>query len=50
MAEFLLRSQPRAQHFHQGYLEPIGGSILLPTAPGLGITLDEAKIERRVDL
>jgi L-rhamnonate dehydratase len=50
MAEFLLRSQPRAQHFHREYVEPIGGSIPLPTAPGLGIELDEAKIERRISL
>ena len=26
---------------------PEGGSIPLPTAPGLGFALDEAKIERR---
>jgi L-alanine-DL-glutamate epimerase-like enolase superfamily enzyme len=50
MAEFLLRSQPRAQHFHREYLEPVGGSVPLPTAPGLGIVLDASKIERRVDL
>ena len=50
MAEFLLMAQPAKQHFHTTYLEPEGGSIPLPTAPGLGIELDEAKIERRVDL
>jgi L-alanine-DL-glutamate epimerase-like enolase superfamily enzyme len=50
MAEFLLRAQPRAQHFHQEYVEPVGGSIGLPTAPGLGIALDEAKIERRAPI
>jgi L-alanine-DL-glutamate epimerase-like enolase superfamily enzyme len=26
---------------------PEGGSISLPTAPGLGYSLDEAKIEKR---
>ena len=50
MAEFLLKAQPAKQHFQTAYLQPEGGSIPLPTAPGLGIELDEAKIERRVDL
>ena len=50
MAEFLLMAQPAKQHFHTTYLQPEGGSIPLPTAPGLGIELDEAKIERRVDI
>jgi L-alanine-DL-glutamate epimerase-like enolase superfamily enzyme len=50
MAEFLLMAQPAKQHFHTTYLQPEGGSISLPTAPGLGIELDESKIERRVDL
>ncbi len=46
MAEFLLLIQPVAQYFHEEMLQPENGSIPLPTAPGLGVTLDEAKIER----
>jgi L-rhamnonate dehydratase len=50
MAEFLLMAQPQKQHFHTEYLEPEGGAFALPSAPGLGIELDAAKIERRVEL
>jgi L-rhamnonate dehydratase len=50
MAEFLLLLQPAKQHFHTEYLEPEDGSIPLPTTPGLGIELDQAKVEERVDL
>ena len=50
MAEFLLMYQPHAQHFHQTFVHPEGGSIALPTLPGLGIALDDSKIDRRVDL
>ncbi len=50
MVEFLLWYQPYAQHFHTERLWPEGGSLPLPTAPGLGIAIDEAKVERRVAL
>jgi len=50
MAEFLLLAQPTKQHFHTTYLQPEGGSIPLPTAPGLGIELDESKIEARAEI
>lgn len=50
MVEYLFSYQPLAQHFHRGYLEPEDGGLTLPTAAGLGIELDEAKIERRVEL
>jgi L-rhamnonate dehydratase len=50
MVEFLLRSQPHAQFFHTGSLWPENGSLPLPTAPGLGITIDDAKVEQRVEL
>jgi L-alanine-DL-glutamate epimerase-like enolase superfamily enzyme len=45
MAEHLLLIQPAAQHFHADPLRPENGAFPLPTAPGLGIALDEAKIE-----
>jgi L-alanine-DL-glutamate epimerase-like enolase superfamily enzyme len=50
MLEFLANYQPPAQHFHLDYVEPRAGALELPTTPGLGIELDEAKIERRLEL
>ena len=45
-----LRAQVGKQHFHRAYLEPQDGVIPLPTEPGLGIALDDAKIEERIEL
>jgi hypothetical protein len=42
--------QPTKQHFQTTMLQPVGGVIALPTAPGLGLDLDESKIDRRVGL
>ena len=50
MVEYLLRSQPYAQHFHAMQYLPEGGALALPTLPGLGIAIDEAKVEGRIDL
>jgi L-alanine-DL-glutamate epimerase-like enolase superfamily enzyme len=50
MAEYLILAQQSKQHFHQTFLAPRDGALDLPNAPGLGISLDEAKIDRRVDL
>jgi L-rhamnonate dehydratase len=50
MVEYLVLIQERNQFFHRTIYRPEGGSIALPTAPGLGIDLDEVKIERRRDL
>ena len=50
MAEFLLRSQPIAQHFHLDPPQPVDGAVPLPTRPGLGIVIDPAKVERRIEL
>lgn len=47
MAEFLVRGQPAAQHFHTRFMHPEGGSIALPEAPGLGLEIDETKVESR---
>ena len=47
MVEFLVLLQPRAQHFHAVYYGPEQGSIALPELPGLGLVLDENKIESR---
>ncbi len=49
MVEYLAKYQPFAQYFHTMQLRPEGGTLPLPTAPGLGIVIDESKVERRVD-
>jgi L-alanine-DL-glutamate epimerase-like enolase superfamily enzyme len=48
--EFLLQHQERSQYFHQQIYRPEGGAITLPELPGLGIALDETKIEARTPL
>ena len=50
MVEYLVLIQERNQFFHRTIYRPENGSIVLPIAPGLGIDLDEARIERRRDL
>jgi L-rhamnonate dehydratase len=50
LAEFLLKSQPYAQFFHVDPPQPERGALPLPTRPGLGLVLDEAKIEGRTEL
>jgi L-alanine-DL-glutamate epimerase-like enolase superfamily enzyme len=50
LAEYLIVYQPTKQHFHTTMMQPAGGVIALPTAPGLGLDLDEGKIDRRVEL
>ena len=47
MAETLLMALPSKQFFHTELMQPVGGAITLPSAPGLGFALDEAKIEKR---
>jgi len=48
--EYLLRHQPAKQFFHRPIYQPEAGSVKLPALPGLGIVLDEAKIEAREPL
>jgi L-rhamnonate dehydratase len=50
MAEYLLRNQPGKQYFHTEVMRPERGVIALPTAPGLGFTIDDAKVEERIEL
>lgn len=45
--EYLFRHQTRKQFFHKPMYEPVNGSVALPELPGLGLVLDEAKIEAR---
>lgn len=48
--EYLLGHQEWIQRFQAPIYRPERGSIALPTAPGLGFALDDAKIQRRRDL
>ena len=50
MAEYLVRAVPAKQWFHAHPLVPEGGSFALPNVPGLGLDLDDAKIEERTPL
>ncbi len=50
LAEYLILHKPTKQHFQQLVLRADRGHIALPTTPGLGLDLDEAKIERRVEI
>ena len=50
MAEYLLLAQPSKQHFQTRVMQPEGGSIALPAAPGLGIEIDDAKVDERVEI
>ena len=45
--EYLIRYKPAKQFFHNPIYEPENGVLKLPALPGLGIVLDEAKIESR---
>jgi L-rhamnonate dehydratase len=47
MVEFLVRHQEAKQFFHTPIYRPEGGSIRLPELPGLGMALDQEKIESR---
>ena len=50
MIEYLVQIQERNQFFHRTIYRPEGGSVALPSAPGLGIDLDRRRIRRRSDL
>jgi L-rhamnonate dehydratase len=45
--EYLFRHQARKQVFHKPIYQPEAGTLALPTLPGLGLVLDEDKIESR---
>ena len=48
--EYLFRHQTRKQFFHKPMYAPELGRVALPELPGLGLVLDEAKIEARESL
>jgi len=47
LVEFLIQHQERKQFFHTPIYRPVEGSLELPALPGLGLVLDEGKIEAR---
>lgn len=48
--EYLMRHQPRKQFFQSTMYAPVNGHLTLPDLPGLGLVLDDAKIEARKPL
>ena len=48
--EYLMRHQANKQYFHKVQYVPQNGRLRLPELPGLGIVLDEAKMEEVVAL
>jgi L-rhamnonate dehydratase len=48
--EYLIKWNEIHQFFLLNPLKPVGGMITVPAAPGMGIELDEAKIEREREL
>jgi L-alanine-DL-glutamate epimerase-like enolase superfamily enzyme len=45
-AEYLLRHMPFRHHFELDAPAPVDGAFALPTRPGFGIRIDEAKVQR----
>lgn len=48
--EYLVYHQPVKQYFQNPLYAPQDGHFTLPTLPGLGMALDERRIEKRVEL
>jgi len=48
--EYLIRHQNRKQFFHNPTYTPMNGHLTLPDLPGLGLVLDDSKIENRKPL
>jgi L-alanine-DL-glutamate epimerase-like enolase superfamily enzyme len=48
--EYLLKWNQINQYFFREQLEPVNGMVVPPDRPGLGVELDETKIERRREL
>ncbi len=48
--EYLIRAQEFKQFFHKPIYRPQDGVVALPELPGLGLVLDEEKVEKRTPL
>ena len=50
LLEYLVKWNEIHQFFLKTPLKPSGGQVMLPTQPGLGMELDDAKIEKRTEI
>jgi L-alanine-DL-glutamate epimerase-like enolase superfamily enzyme len=50
MVEYLVRYQEHKQFFHAPIERPVHGAVGLPELPGMGLVLDQARIDAREDL
>lgn len=50
LLEYLIKWNEIHQHFLKTPLKPINGVVTLPTTPGLGMELDEDKMETKEEL
>lgn len=50
MVEYLVKWNEIHQYFLKRPIKPINGMIQVPAGPGIGMDLDEAKIEKRLEL
>ena len=50
MVEYLIQHQATKQYFHTPFYQPKGGEIRLPELPGLGLVLDESRVEKKTPL
>ena len=50
MVEYLYATQPLKQYFHTPFMIPENGLVTLPDLPGLGLVLDDSKIENRTQI
>ncbi|MDQ3413049.1 MAG: mandelate racemase/muconate lactonizing protein [Chloroflexota bacterium] len=50
MVEYLVKWNRLLQHFWQNPVRPVNGMVTVPAGPGMGMTLDPAKIEAERDL
>ncbi|MBT5713986.1 mandelate racemase/muconate lactonizing protein, partial [Candidatus Poribacteria bacterium] len=48
--EYLVQGQESKQHFHKPIYRPSDGMVALPDLPGLGLVVDDDKIDRREEL
>ena len=50
MFEYLIAEQERCQHFLKHRIKPVNGFIIPPDVAGVGIELDEDRIESEKDI
>ncbi|MBI3962336.1 MAG: mandelate racemase/muconate lactonizing protein, partial [Deinococcus sp.] len=50
LLEYLIKWNEVNQFFFKNPIKPVGGSVTLPTGPGMGVELDEDRIESRLEV